>query len=93
MKNKVNEFEIENEEDLKKCIRKLLNVARADKEEIKAKAMLYVELEDMANKALEMFKKITGEEKETVEELEMMVEAHENVLNTYEKILEKRKSY
>lgn len=93
MKIKVNEFEIENEKDLEKCIRKLLNVARSDKEEIKAKAMLYVELEDMANKAREMFKKITGEEKETVEELEMMVEAHENVLNTYEKILEKRKSH
>lgn len=36
MKIEVNKFEIENEENLKKCIKRLLNMATKD-EEIKAK--------------------------------------------------------
>lgn len=93
MKIKVNEFEIENEKDLEKCIRKLLNNATEDKKSRTTKVKLFIELRNIAEKTGEMLKEIFGEDEETVEELEMMVEAQENVLNTYEKILEKRKSH
>lgn len=92
MEIKFNKIEINNEEDLKKFIKELLNNATEDKEERKAKAKLFSELGNIAEKTGEMLKEIFGEDEETVEELEMLVEVDKDVLKTCEKILENRKN-
>lgn len=90
---KFNKIEINNEEDLKKFIKGLFDKVTEDEEERKRKIDLYVELDNAVEKEGDMSEKIIDEGVETVEELEMMLEAHKNVLNTYEKILENRKSH
>lgn len=90
MEIEINKIEINNEEDFKKFIEKILGTTP---EEEKRKIILYNELGDTVEKTKKMIDEILDEKKETVEELEMILEVHKDVLKVCEKILENRKSH
>lgn len=93
---------MDNEKKLKKVlsrlvdeIGKLLGEEEIETDEIRRKMNLYDELGSIAEETNKALKKVilVDPEEETVEELEMLVEAHKGVLKTCESILENRKSH
>lgn len=93
MKIEVNKIEIKNEKDLEKFLKQIFNKTTEDNEEEKKKCDLYIEIKNTAEQMKELLYEIVVEDEETIEELEEILKAQKNMVNTYREILENRKKH